>query len=62
MTKEQIFKMIEGRIDTIQALSFECIELIYNSGYNEAIEDAALEAASHHQDINTAIVIRKLKK
>ena len=41
MTKEQIFKMIDGRINTMQGLAFECIELIYNAGYNEAIEAAA---------------------
>jgi hypothetical protein len=39
-TKEQVLKLIEGRIETMQQLSIECIELIYNAGYNEAIDDA----------------------
>lgn len=39
--KEQALKMIEGRIETITNLSLECIEMIYNAGYNDALEKAA---------------------
>jgi hypothetical protein len=39
--KGQILKMIEGRIDTMQTLAMESIELIYNAGYNEALDKAA---------------------
>lgn len=57
--KEQIFKMIEGRVDTMQTLSLECIELIYNAGYNEGIEAAAKVADS---DYHCSEEIRGLKK
>jgi hypothetical protein len=60
MTKEQIFKMIEGRVDTMQNLMLECIELIYNSGYNEGIE-AVIPVATADYHV-TAQEIRKLKK
>lgn len=45
MTKEQLLKLIEGRIETMQTLAIESIELIYNAGYNEGIEAAAKEAS-----------------
>lgn len=38
--KEQALKLIEGRFETIEKLSLECIEMIYKAAYNEAIEDA----------------------
>lgn len=38
--KEQVLKMIEGRIDTMQKLALESIDLIYKAAYNEAIDDA----------------------
>ena len=57
MTKEQILKMIEGRIDTMTALAIESIELIYNAGYNEGIE-AALNLVGPEDKEN----IRNLKK
>lgn len=53
--KEQILKMLEGRIETMQSLAIECIEMIYNAGYNEGIE----HAAKYGIDAET---IRKLKK
>lgn len=43
MTKEQILKLIESRIDTMTALVTESIELIYNAGYNESVEDCVKE-------------------
>lgn len=64
-SKEQAFKMIEGRIDTMQALAVECVELIYNSAYNEGIETAAryLEMNNLDQNGNADIIeVRKLKK
>lgn len=63
--KEQAIKNIEGRIETIQTLSTECMELIYNAGYNEAIEAAAI-ACDAEGDYNPASyyceAIRSLKK
>lgn len=56
--KEQAFKIMEGRIDTIQKLSTELIEFIYNAAYNAAIEAAAKEVDG---GLN-AEAIRKLKK
>lgn len=62
MNIENRFKMLEGRIDIIQKLSSECIELIYNAGYNEAIEEAA-QAIHHESDgMLHSEIIRKLKK
>lgn len=58
-SKEQIFKMIEGRTETMQTLAVECIELIFNAGYNEAIEAALNEAMS---DSEIFEAIRRLKK
>lgn len=40
MNKDQAFKILEGRIDVMQTLMIESIEIIYNAAYNEAIEDA----------------------
>ena len=57
--KEQALKNIEGRIKTIQKLSTECIELIYNAAYNEAIEDVLRQ---QRVDEYCAVEIRKLKK
>lgn len=57
--KEQAFKNIEGRIDTIQKLSVECIEYIYDAAWNEAIEAAANVNTT---DEYVADEIRKLKK
>lgn len=59
MTKEQILKMIEGRIDMMTALAVESIELIYNAGYNEGVEDAYRVAS---ETTEYAEEIRKLKK
>ena len=61
--KEQAFKMIEGRIESIQKLSLECIEFIYLAAYNEAIEEAAkcCENLNRSQPF-AANEIRKLKK
>lgn len=62
-SKEQVFKLIEGRIDTMQALTIECIELIYNAGYNDAIEEAALVVdATNEWGFAIAGKIRELKK
>lgn len=62
--KEQIFKMLEGKIETMQTLAVECIELIYNAGYNEAIEAAALKVPKYEDDNMNDIreAIRQLKK
>lgn len=65
MSKEQAFKMIEGRIETIQRLSIECIEYIYSAGWNEAIETAANDLKKSYPD-HTAInaycaAVRSLK-
>lgn len=61
MTKEQALQNIEGRIDTIQKLSIECIEYIYNVAYNEAIEDV-LKLNKFENPISREELIRKLKK
>ena len=75
-SKEQLYKMIEGRFETIQALTMECIDLIYNAAYNEAIENAAKKAecttmeyvdknyknAEDWLKVKVASEIRKLKK
>ncbi len=58
--KEQILKMLEGRIDTMTALVIESIELIYNAGYNEGIE-ACIPVATADYHI-TAQELRRLKK
>lgn len=66
--KEQALKDIEGRIESIQQLSIECIEHIYLAAYNEAIEAAAkLVDKDTRSDqagykFGPAIEIRKLKK
>ncbi len=57
--KEQILKLIEGRIETMTALSIECIDLIYKAGYNEGIEDVL---NLKETDEYVAKEIRKLKK
>lgn len=57
MTKEQILKLIESRIDAITELASESIELIYNAGYNEGIE-AAINLVGPEDKKH----IRKLKK
>lgn len=59
MTKDQVLKLLEGRIETMQQLSIECIELIYNAGYNEAL-NKAYEVAS--ETTHYAHEILKLKK
>ena len=43
--KDQVLKMIEGRINTMTALAIECTEMLYNAGYNAAIEAAAWNMA-----------------
>jgi len=58
--KEQAFKMIEGRIESIQKLSIECIEFIYIAAYNEAINDCLANMNSDNYII--AETIRKLKR
>lgn len=64
--KEQILKMIEGRIDTMQNLAIESIELIYNAGYNEGIKTAANLVTSHenYDVVGAALtdMIKELKK
>lgn len=60
MTKEQVFKQIEGRIETMQNTMIECIEMIYNAGYNDGIEAVVpVATADYHV---TAEEIRRLKK
>lgn len=61
MTKEQVLKLIEGRVDTMTALAIESIELIYNAGYNEGIEAAANMLDKEGSGL-PADKIRKLKK
>lgn len=61
MTKEQVLKLIEGRVDTMTALAIESIELIYNAEYNEGIEDA-LRVLDNYDDKERFVEIRKLKK
>lgn len=65
--KEQAFKNIEGRIDSIQKLSIECVEYIYLAAYNEAIEAAAkiiddCNREGPYNAIGGARRIRELKK
>lgn len=62
--KEQILKILEGRIDTMIALVTESSNLIYQAGYNEAIEAAAKEADKLWDHIGKGLSdrIRKLKK
>ncbi len=63
MSKEQIFKQIEGRIDTAQNMMLECIELIYNAGYNDGIEAALKEINSKsHILLPLAARVEGLKK
>lgn len=59
MTKEQMLKLIDSKIETIQTLAIESIELIYNAAYNEGIE-AALSVSGEDSLIFEAI--RRLKK
>lgn len=61
-SKEQIFKMLEGRLETMQTMALESIELIYNAGYNEAIEEAAKLAEGNNTGTASANQIRSLKK
>jgi len=61
MTKEQILKLIDGRVDTMTALAIESIELIYNAGYNEGIEDVVKELIERKK-LGTAELIKGLKK
>lgn len=52
--KEQIFKMIEGRIETMQNLAIESIELIYNAAIDDAIkiaEDADENSSKGYREI-----------
>lgn len=58
--KEQVLKLIEGRIETMQTLAIESIELIYNAGYNEGVE-AVIPVATADYHV-TAEEIRRLKK
>lgn len=60
--KEQALKNIEGRIESIQQLSIECIEHIYLAAYNEAIEAAAKCAELNSNECRVDVLIRKLKK
>lgn len=65
--KAEILKMIEGRIETIEKLTQECIELIYKGAYNEAIEAAAkiiddCNREGLYNAIGGARRIRELKK
>lgn len=60
MTKEKVFELIASRIDSMQTLAIESIELIYNAGYNEGIE-AAIPVATADYHV-TADQIRSLKK
>lgn len=62
MSKEQMIMLIEGRINTIQSLMIECIELIYNGAYNEAIETAAKLIERDEVFSPAANEIRRLKK
>lgn len=59
MSKEQVLKLIEGRIETMQTLAIESIELIYNAGYNEGIEIASQHCCTV---CKAAENIRELKK
>ncbi len=58
--KEQILKMIEGRIETMQNLAIESIELIYNAGYNDGVEKVATTVS--HTYPTWSDELRKLKK
>lgn len=60
--KEQALKNIEGRIESIQQLSIECIEHIYLAAYNEAIEAAAKCAELNNNECRVDVLIRNLKK
>ena len=69
MTKEEVWKVIESKINTLQSLTIECVELIYNGAYNEAIEAAAKRAEQTAYDVGSNTLdtftineIRKLKK
>ncbi len=59
--KEQMFKMIEGRIETMQKLAIECIEMIYEAGILDGANDA-LESAAKFADGKLSEEIRSLKK
>lgn len=59
--KEQAFKNVEGRIDTIQKLSIEILEYVYLAAYNEAIEDA-IKMCEHSGNQISGANIRSLKK
>lgn len=61
-SKERELKNIEGKIETIQQLSIECIEHIYLAAYNEAVEAAAKCAEMNNNECRVDVLIRKLKK
>lgn len=60
MSKEQVLKQLESRIETMQNTMIECIEMIYNAGYNDGIE-AVVPVATFDYHV-TAAEIRSLKK
>ncbi len=60
-TKEQIFKMLEDRIDAIANLNIECFEIVYEAGVNEGLEKGAIEM-ERIEMILSAAHIRRLKK
>lgn len=62
MTKEQILKLVESKIDTCQQLAIESIELIYNAGYNEGVEDCVKEIEASNGPSWLAVNIRRLNK
>lgn len=62
ITKEQQYKLLGGRIDTMQNLALECIELLSNALWNDAIETAAKLADDQEYGHEAAVDIRRLKK
>lgn len=68
MTKEQQFKLLEGRIDKMQEIALECVEILSVALWNEAIECAAKSIENEGCLCNVmsfyelAFKIRSLKK
>jgi hypothetical protein len=60
-SKKIVLSLIEGRIETIQQLTVECIEMIYNAAFNEAIEKAADTLKNMGEEERIEIYIRELK-
>ena len=62
MNKEQIFKLLENKIDTAQTLALECIEIFYKAVHNEAIDQAIAVAQNYMYSDAHNLEIEDLEK